>query len=81
MPKLPLLSLRTRLALLIDDLRAAIRAHRANLVHELAEESRPRAQFPAWTRQRYAERRGEAREQLRPLRRGVSRLDRIVFDP
>jgi hypothetical protein len=57
--------------LMTDELRGMIRANKSELLRELADEARPQPKFPAWTRQRYAERRGRRRG--RPAQLGRQR--------
>jgi hypothetical protein len=55
-------------SLLTDELRAAIKAHKPELLRELANEARPHHRFPAWTRSCYGERR------VRRRREGLRRV-------
>jgi len=43
-------------SLLTEELRATIRAHKLVILHELADESRPKPKFPPWSRPRYVDR-------------------------
>ena len=47
---------------LTDEIRAAIRANKPELLRELADEARPRPSFPPWIRTSYSQRRVRRRE-------------------